>query len=261
MKKIVLAGLIGLGAGVAVTLAAPWNGSSLAQDGFSDSQKTAIEQIVRDYLTKNPDILIEMSSELERRQAEAQAQAQTEAIKENAEALFKSENAPFIGNPDGDVTVVEFFDYNCGYCRRALEHVMKLVETDKNVKVVFKEFPIFGEDSEAAAKAALAADKQGKYAEMHTRLYNDEGKPNLDKALKIAADLGLDVEKLKTDMNDPSVTGELEKTKSLAEALGVQGTPLYVVGGEIVPGAPDNLHEVLVTTAEEVRKKNCGQGC
>ncbi len=262
MKKSVLAAMLGFGAGLAIMWASPWGGGqSLAAEAFSDSQKAAIEQIVKDYLKNNPGVLIEMSTELERRQAEAQTQAQTKALKENSEALFRAGSAPFIGNPDGDVTVVEFFDYNCGYCKRALDQVLKLVEKDKNVKVVFREFPIFGEDSEAAARAALAADKQGKYLEMHTQLFMDEGKPSLDKALKVAADIGLDVEKLKIDMNDKSVTDMLAANRAVAEAIGVQGTPLYVVGSEIIPGAPDNLADVLVATAGEVREKGCGTGC
>ena len=136
---------------------------------------------MRDYLTKNPEILVEMTTELDKRQAVHQAEQQQKTICENAAALFRSPVSHTAGNPDGDVTVVEFFDYNCGYCRRALPDVVKLTNNDSKVRLVLKELPIFGDDSEAAAKIALAADKQGKYFEMHQKLFTESGKANKEK--------------------------------------------------------------------------------
>ncbi len=150
---------------------------SRAAPGVVDAPAAKLEEkqvveIVRNYLTKNPEILVEMTTELDRRQQDEQAAQQSKAISENADALFRSSKSFSAGNPDGDVTVVEFFDYNCGFCRRAMPEVVKLIDNDDKVKVVFKELPIFGDDSEAAAKGALAAHKQGKYFEMHQKLFS-----------------------------------------------------------------------------------------
>ncbi len=157
--------------------------------------------------------------------------------------------------------MVEFFDYNCGFCRRALPDVVKLVDTDDKVRVVFKELPIFGEESEGAAKAALAAGKQGKYFEMHQKLYAEPGKADKEKALRVASELGLDVPQLEKDMEDPSVTKALDETKELAQKLGVQGTPLYLIGDRMIPGAPDDLYDQLVAKVAEMREKGCKATC
>jgi protein-disulfide isomerase len=156
---------------------------------------------------------------------------------------------------------VEFFDYNCGFCRRALPDVVKLIDSDDKVRVVFKELPIFGDESEAAAKVALAAAKQGKYFEMHQKLFSEPGKADKDKALKVAQELGLDVPQLEKDMADPSIQQALDEAKGLAEKLGLQGTPLYLIGDRIVPGAPDDLYDQLTKNVAEVREKGCKATC
>ena len=158
----------------------------------------------------------------------------------------RSPNSHTAGNPDGDVTVVEFFDYNCGYCRRALPDLVKLMESDSQVRVVLKELPIFGEESEAAAKGALAANKQGKYFEMHQKLFNEPGKADKEKVLRVGKELNLDVEKLEKDMDDPIVKAELDEARELAQKLELQGTPFYLIGDRTIPGAPEDLHDQLV---------------
>ena len=217
--------------------------------------------IVRDYLTKNPEILVEMTTELDKRQAAEQDTKQQTEIGKNADKLFRSPASFVAGNPDGDVTVVEFFDYNCGYCKRALPDVVKLVSDDKKVRVVLKELPIFGEDSEAAAKVALAAKKQGKYFELHQKLFSEPGKANLDKATRIAGELGLDVEQLKKDMEDPAIKDALAENRSLAEALGAQGTPYYLIGDTVIAGAPDDLYDELTKKVSEIRQNGCKTTC
>jgi protein-disulfide isomerase len=217
--------------------------------------------IVHNYLTKNPEILVEMTTELDKRQQDEQAAQQGKAISDNADALFRSSKSFSAGNPDGDVTVVEFFDYNCGYCRRAMPEVVKLIDNDDKVKLVLKELPIFGEDSEAAAKGALAAHKQGKYFEMHQKLFAEPGKANKDKVLRIANELGLDVPKLEADMQSDEVEEELAEARGLAQQLGLQGTPLYLIGDRIIPGAPDDLYDQLVEKVTEVREKGCEATC
>jgi len=229
--------------------------------GAGGLEQTRIEQTMRDYLTKNPEILVEMTTELDKRQAAEQSQQQNKAISENAEAIFRSPVSHVAGNPNGDVSVVEFFDYNCGYCRRALPDVVKLVNDDGKVRLVLKELPIFGEDSEAAAKYALAADKQGKYFEVHQKLMADPGKADKEKALRIAQELGLDMEQLEKDAASDETQKALDEAKELAQKLGLQGTPLYLIGDRVVPGAPDDLYDQLKANVAEVREKGCAATC
>ncbi len=205
-------------------------------------QEKQIVDVVRNYLTKNPEILVEMTTELDKRQAAEQAEKQQKVISDNADALFRSPLSFVAGNPDGNVSVVEFFDYNCGYCRRALPDVVKLVDNDNKVRLVLKELPIFGDDSEAAAKAALAAHKQGKYFEMHQKLFTEPGKADKEKALRIASELGLDVAQLEKDMADPEIQKSLDQAKELAQKLGLQGTPLYLIGDHVILLNIDEMH-------------------
>jgi protein-disulfide isomerase len=226
-----------------------------------DLDQAHIEQVVRDYLTKNPEILVEMTNELDKRQQVEQDTKQQKAISENADAIFRSPNAFVAGNPDGDVTVVEFFDYNCGFCRHALPEVVKLINSDGKVRLVLKELPIFGAESEMAAKVALAANKQGKYFEIHQKLFTEPGKADKEKALRIAKDLGLDVAQLEKDMDDPSIKQALDESKQLADKLGLQGTPLYLIGDRVVSGAPDDLYDQLTQKVSEVRQNGCHTTC
>ncbi len=228
---------------------------------FTDTQKTSIEKVVRDYLVRNPEILVEMSGELERKQAQAQQETRQAAITQNAEAIYRSENAIVAGNPDGDVTVVEFFDYNCGFCKRAFPDLVKLIDTDSKVRVVLKEFPIFGERSAAAARVAIAAKNQGKYFELHSEMLKTRGQVTQESALRSAEKLGLDMEKLKRDMNSPEVRAVITETRELAQKLGIQGTPFYLVGDRTVPGAPDNLYDIFQQNVAEVRKNGCAVAC
>ncbi len=219
--------------------------------------KTAVEEIVRDYLMTNPEILLEVQQALEvKMTAERDARAKI-ALTENAAKIFRSPGDPIYGNKDGDVTVVEFFDYNCGFCKRAIPHLTQLVEADKNVKVVFKEFPIFGEESEQAALAALASGKQGKYWEMHRALMERPGRANLQKAMDIARSLNMDTAKLEADMKLPEIRQVITDAQNLAQSMGIQGTPHFLVGPETIPGAPEDLLQQIQTRVAAVRKEGC----
>jgi protein-disulfide isomerase len=224
-------------------------------------EQAKIEQVVREYLTRNPEILVEMTTELDNRQQAAEAAKQQRLIGEHAEQIYRSPSSFVAGDPDGDVTVVEFFDYNCGYCRRALPALVELIDNDDKVRVVLKELPIFGDDSEDAAKAALAADKQGKYFEMHQKLFSDPGKANKEKALKIAEELDMDVAQLETDMEDPEIQKSLDESRALAEKIGVEGTPFYLIGDRSLAGAPDDLYDQLTETVAVIREKGCETTC
>ncbi|MDH3580297.1 MAG: DsbA family protein [Hyphomicrobiales bacterium] len=231
------------------------------ETAFNDTQKASIEQMVRDYLVRNPEILIEMSGELERRQAKTQKETQEKAISQNADDIFRAANALVAGNPKGDVTVVEFFDYNCGFCKRAFPNLLKLIDSDPNVRVVLKEFPIFGEGSASAARVAIAAKNQGKYMELHTEMLKTRGQVTQASALRAAEKLGLDIEKLKKDMESAEVRAEISETRALAEKLGIQGTPFYLVGDRTIPGAPNNLYELFQKHVAEIRKDGCAVAC
>jgi protein-disulfide isomerase len=244
----------------AATLVAIWRVAPGVVDPSALGRKQIID-VVRDYLTKNPEILVEMTTELDKRQQQQDAAKQEKAISKNADAIFRSPNAFVVGNPNGNVTVVEFFDYNCGFCRRAMPEVVKLVDNDKQVRLVLKELPIFGDDSEAAARGALAAHKQGKYFEMHQKLFSEPGKANKEKVLRIANELGLDVPQLEKDMQDPSIQVSLNEARDLAQKLGLQGTPLYLVGDRVIAGAPDDLYDELTKNVAEVREKGCKATC
>ena len=228
---------------------------------LNDTQRTAIEQTVHDYLIKNPQILMQMSELLERQQADAQSTQVKTAIKENADKIYRDNYGLETGNAKGNVTIVEFSDYNCPYCKRALTHLTKLLGTDDNVRVVLKEFPIFGERSEGAARVAIAAKQQGKYFEMHTALLKNRGQNSEKSALGLAEKLGLDMDKLKTDMRSDEVKKVITETRELGTKLGIQGTPFYLVGDRIIPGAPDNLYQVFQEHVTDVRKNGCESGC
>lgn len=203
---------------------------------FNDAQKQEIETILQDYLLANPGILREMSAKLEQQQREAEDKQRGEALVSYADQIYKSENDPIIGNPKGDVTLVEFMDYNCSWCKRSVAELATLVETDKNLKVVIKEFPIFGAGSEFAARAAKAAYRQGKYWELHQALFKSEVAVTEEVTLVLAESVGLDMAKLKADMEDPAIAEGIAKTQALAVAMNINGTPAFIVDDKIFPG-------------------------
>ncbi|MGF7160435.1 protein-disulfide isomerase [Rhodoligotrophos appendicifer] len=219
---------------------------------FNDAQRGEIVDTIRSYLLANPEFLREVIAALEAKDQSQQMGQAKEAIKENASLIFRSKTDMVAGNPEGDVTVVEFFDYNCGYCKRSLPDVNALLDKDKQVRLVLKEFPILGPGSIFASKAALAARKQEKYLELHNAMMEHKG--TLDEAgvLAMSEKLGLDIAKLKADMEAPEVQAQIDESYKLAQALGIQGTPAFIIGDRFIPGAVgiDTLSE-LVT---DVRK-------
>jgi len=223
----------------------------------SPEHKKEIELIIKSYLVANPEIFVDIQNALEEKVEKEQAQKLKVAIAENASEIYRAGEASVAGNPDGDITVVEFFDYNCGYCKHGLHDVIKLVETDPKVRVVFKELPILSKGSEEASHVALAAQKQGKYWELHKAMLSAKGQMNEASALQIAEKLGLDMDKLKKDMASPEVKVEIEKAAALAKKLGVNGTPHFLVGDRAVAGAPDDLYDQLERNVTDLRKQGC----
>ena len=208
---------------------------------FSEPQRGEIEKIIKDYLLKHPEVLQEAMGELEKKQALAESEKARSAIKNHSEALFNSPRQVTLGNPQGDVTFVEFFDYNCGYCKRALSDMMELMGKDGKLKVVLKEFPVLGPSSVEAAQVAVAVrmqDRTGKkYLEFHQKLLSGRGQVDKAKALATAKEIGLDMARLDKDLKSDEIGRTLEESMKLAEALGLNGTPSYVIGNDVVIGA------------------------
>jgi protein-disulfide isomerase len=221
---------------------------------FSPDQRGEIEKIIRDYLLRNPELLQEVIQEMERRQTQADAEKYREAIRENANAIFNSNRQVVLGNPQGDVTVVEFFDYNCGFCRRALADKIELMKTDPKLRVVLKEFPVLGEGSTQAAQVAVAVrmqDKTGgkKYLEFHQKMFASRGQIDKARALAVVREIGFDAARAEKEMGSEEVRLTLEEGFKLAEALGINGTPTYVLTGQVVVGAVgvEKLREAIST--------------
>ena len=229
----------------------------VAGKAFSGQQEKVIADIVRKTLLTNPEILRDAFEVLEQREKAKQEQAKLSALVDSADTLFRSKLSPVGGNPKGDVTIVEFFDYNCPYCRKAFKDLEKVMKSDDKLKVVFKEYPIFGGASQIAARAALAADKQGKYFAFHKALLEAESRVTEEIVFRKAKEVGLDVERLKKDMKGRDITASIAETKSLADRLGIRGTPAFYVGDKMIPGAPRDLADLMKQQASDIRKNGC----
>jgi protein-disulfide isomerase len=203
------------------------------------SELDPFEQRVREYLLKNPEIIMEALQTLQGRQRAAEAENVKRTIVERSEEILNDRAAPVGGNPSGDVTLVEFFDYNCPYCRRVAPTVVDLEEADHDLRIVYKEFPILGPGSQFAARAALASWKQGKYAPFHNALMQATEQVTEETVMEVARTVGLDTEQLKADMQDSAIQEAIARNLQLANALGVTGTPSFVIGDRVVPGAAD----------------------
>jgi protein-disulfide isomerase len=230
-------------AAVAIALSSP----ALAQEdqapqsdpagALSTMTRAEIEAVVHDYIVAHPEVVVEALNAYQAQQEEAARQAQLAALSDLSDQIYASPGSPVVGNPEGDVTLVEFFDYQCGYCKRMEPARAQLLDEDSGLRIVMKEFPILGPASITAARASLAAERQGRYEDFHETLMNFRGTLTDDVIYQTAADLGLDMDKLREDMQDPAIAEELRDNMDLAQALGVNGTPAFIINGQIVPGA------------------------
>ena len=245
------------GGSVRLAQAAPSAPERQAPSPFDANQKAAIQAIIKDYLINNPEVMLEIQTALENKMEKLQADKLKVALEANAAEIYRHADAPVAGNPTGDITVVEFFDYNCGYCKRAFGDIAKLVEADPKVKLVMKELPILSKGSEEAARVALAARLQGKYWPTHRALIALRGEVNEQTALRAVEKLGLDMTKLKKDMTADVVSAEIARVRDLAQKMGIQGTPHFLVGDRAIPGAPGNLLEQIQGHVAELRKTGC----
>ena len=218
---------------------------------FSEGQRGEIESIIRSYLIAHPEVLEDAMAELNKRQAAAEAEKHQASIAQNSEAIFNSPRGVVLGNKDGDVTFVEFFDYNCGYCKRAMTDMMELMKADPKLKVVLKEFPVLSAGSVEAAQVAVAVRMQDptgkKYLDFHQKLLGGRGAADKARAMAVAKEVGLDMGRLEKDLASAEVRNTLEENMKLAEAMGMNGTPSYVIGKQVVIGAVgvDNLREKI----------------
>lgn len=197
----------------------------------------AVEQVVERYLRSNPEIIEQMLLTLKaKREAKDQARVRN-AILSRQDALLHDPQSPVSGNLEGDVAIVEFFDYRCTYCKRVADAVSRLQQEDPDVRVVYKDYPILGEASELAARAALASKAQGNHLDFHEALLASEQELTEERVFAIATEVGLDPARLRTDMESPSIQSTIDRNRSLARELGIKGTPGFIIGTEIIPGA------------------------
>jgi protein-disulfide isomerase len=223
---------------------------ALAQS-FNDAQRSDIEAIIKSYLVAHPEVLEEAMNELQKRQTAAETAKHEASVAQNAEAIFDSPRGVMLGNKDGDVTFVEFFDYNCGYCKRAMADMLDLMKNDSKLKVVLKEFPVLSEGSVEAARVAVAVRMQDptgkKYLDFHQKLLGGRGVADKARAMAAAKEAGLDMARIEKDMASPEVKATLAENMKLADEMGLTGTPSYVIGKQIVVGAVglDQLKEKI----------------
>lgn len=201
--------------------------------------KAAVEKIVREYLLENPELMLEVQDALETKQSAAAHESQTKIIAENHDSIFNDVNDSVYGNPKGDVTVVEFYDYNCGYCKRAMPDMKALIKADPNVRFVLKEFPILGPDSMRTHIVAQAFKKlmPEKYPELHDILMQEPKSSTEESTIKAARSLGADEAKLRELMKSKEVVTSFQNAYTIGQALNISGTPSYIIGNQLVPGA------------------------
>ena len=206
---------------------------------ITPSERGAIEGIIHDYLMQNPDVLIEALHGAEdklSRDADAKA---TKALSDHRAEIFDDPATPVGGNLQGDVSIVEFFDYRCPYCKQVLPALQTLLDHDPKIRFIYKEMPVLGHESVVAAHAALGARRQGKYEAFHAAMMGTRGQITEETVYKVAGSVGLDVDRLKKDMADPEIDHVLKANLALADALNIHGTPGFIIGDHIVPGAID----------------------
>ncbi len=224
------------------------------QHSFSDSQRGEIEQIIKEYLSKkNPEVLVEAMKELQQRE-QSTAEAKTkDAVSQFHDKIMNDPETPTSGNPKGDITIVEFYDYQCGYCKMTEEAVRKVMHEDKNIRLVYKNYPILGQVSVIASRAALASVRQNKFVAFHEALMDKKEHLTEPMIYDVAKSVGIDVEKLKKDMNDDKVSKAIDDNMKLGNDVGVRGTPMFVINDQIYPGAMQ--YDQMKSAVKDVRAK------
>ena len=244
--------LLGLALAVTMTLGAD-TAAAQSKDALSPKQKKEVELLIRDYLKNNPGLIIELLQDAQRFQEEQEAAKSRANLVAHRDALYQDANAPVGGNPKGDVTIVEFFDYKCPYCKNVVPTLVEALERDKRVRIVFKELPVLGPESVIAARAALAARKQNKYGDLHFALMGLKGGMSEAQIFAAAEGVGLDVKRLREDMRAKEIDDMLIANRRLASMLGIRGTPGFVIGDNVIRGAIDG--DALAEAIADARAK------
>jgi protein-disulfide isomerase len=213
-----------------------------------------VKELVLEAIRENPGIVFEAAQLIEEQQKASQAQVAEQVLANERDALERDPNAPVLGNPDGDVTIVEFFDYNCPYCRRVKPHMEALLAADPNVRVVYREWPILGEGSVFAARAALASRNQGKYDEFHWAMMGLNGRAEEASVIRAAEQIGINIAQLRRDMNAPEIDEHIQTSMRLSRAIGFSGTPSFVIGDSLAPGLIDA--EQMIALVNQARAAN-----
>lgn len=253
MRSILLvftAGLVAVGALIAAHATSPTR-LEQASTAAAGGDK-ALGRNIRNYLMANPEVLVEAMQELEKKQDSERDTMAQKGISEHEKELLSDPESPVSGNPNGDVTMVEFSDYQCPYCKKSYGAIKSVLAKDGHVKLILKDLPILGPASKIAALAALAARNQNKHEELHNALMEFNGKLDRERIMQIASSVGIDTERLQKDMEDPKLQEILDRNMALATALGVRGTPAFVIGKQFVPGAVDA--DALKQLIEDARK-------
>jgi protein-disulfide isomerase len=210
-----------------------------------------VKELVLETIREHPEIVLEAVQIIKKQEQERQAVTAKSVLSDNRALLENDPNAPVLGNLNGDVTVVEFFDYNCPYCRRVKPHIETLLEEDPNVRLVYREWPILGDGSIFAARAALASREQEKYEEFHWALMGMQGRAEEASVIRVAEAVGLDIATLRRDMQAPKVDAHIAASTELSRALGFNGTPSFVIGDALVPGVIEA--DQMIRLAQEAR--------
>ena len=235
----------------AITLTTLGGGISTSHaQAFTEAQRAEINRMFEDYISNNGRVLVDSVARYQAEEEETALKEQGTKAQKFLSTLKGKKDLPMTGNPKGDVTIVEFFDYNCGYCRKALTEVTKVVEADKNVRVVFVDMPILGPSSLEISKWSMAANMQGKYFEFHRAVMNKNGQKNETVLSKIAADLGLDVAKMKKDKESEAVNLALQKNLAIADEIGLRGTPAFIIAEQVIGGyVPSEQMKTIIAAA------------
>jgi protein-disulfide isomerase len=210
-----------------------------AAEPLTPEQKQAVEGIVHDYLLNHPEFLIEVARAAQEKIKQDKAADARQAIAAYRKELLTDATSPVGGNPDGDVTIVEFFDYRCPYCKQVEPALEALIKEDAKIRIIYKEFPVLGAESVYASRMALAAAKQDKYFAFHNAMMATKGQITEKIILQVAATAGVDIGKAKAEMTSAAVKDVIQRNYSLAEALDINGTPAFIIGDVLVPGATD----------------------
>ena len=206
-------------------------------DTFTKAEKAEISNLVRQYIKRNPEIILEALEDIQKREEIQKEKTQRTQLKLNEKFIERDIDDPILGNPDGKIVITEFFDYQCGYCKRMLRILLDISKNNNDVKIILKEYPILGPVSTLAAQVALAAKKQNKYAEIHAALMQLRGRLSEPAVFQIAKEVGLTTEQLREDMMDPKILKHLTRTRELGKQLMIRGTPAFIINDTISPGA------------------------